>query len=231
MLGLWCRSAGARPASRRSTGRIRRSGELRRSTPLSSRAARHPLRHRQLATRMSEEQEGSRASSPPSSQVCSGRRRAAGPPVGGDHHRSTRHSGRPAGSRPRCPGQGGWLRPFPPADGGVGSQAERWLTERSRDRPAKRAIRGSSASTAAARRPPSRRLASRWPGRASGHDCPTAGTSGFLRDGARLLVVVVSDEDDCSEIDPTLRPSECRRRARGRTSARLHETQLTTVDD
>ena len=29
---------------------------------------------------------------------------------------------------------------------------------------------------------------------------PDGGNSGFLRDGARLLVVVVSDEDDCSEM-------------------------------
>lgn len=56
----------------------------------------------------------------------------------------------------------------------------------------------------------------------------SGGNGGFLRDGARLLVVVISDEDDCSETD---RPSKVVVGVNPLVAdCTEHESSLTTID-
>jgi hypothetical protein len=128
--------------------------------------------------------------------------------------------------------QGGWLRQFPAADGGVGG-GERWLTDPdpeivSRLAAAIRAlgINGSFQET------PFEAARIALTGTGFWTMLPDGGNpnAGFLRDGARLLVVAVSDEDDCSELhhDP---PTVVFTNAQGQDFCTLNENQLTPVGD
>ena len=128
--------------------------------------------------------------------------------------------------------QGGWLRTFPAADGGVGG-GERWLTDpdpeiASRLSAAIRrlGINGSFQET------PFEAARIALTGTGFWTVLPDGGNpnAGFLRPGARLLVVAVSDEDDCSqeEHDP---PSVFFTPAEGQDFCTLHEDMLTPVGD
>jgi hypothetical protein len=99
--------------------------------------------------------------------------------------------------------QAGRLRPVPNPDGTFAAAPPRWLegTDPSLDARfallVRQGVSGSGQETAfeAAYRAVTPPLSTQAPGE------PPAlgGNAGFLRDGARLLVVVVTDEDDCSE--------------------------------
>jgi len=128
--------------------------------------------------------------------------------------------------------QGGWLRQFPGADGGVGG-GERWLSDPDpeivpRLAAAIRAlgINGSFQET------PFEAARIALSGTGFWTMLPDGGNpnAGFLRDGARLLVVAVSDEDDCSEIhhDP---PTVVFTNAQGQDFCTLNENLLTPVGD
>jgi hypothetical protein len=128
--------------------------------------------------------------------------------------------------------QGGWLRPFPGADGGVGG-GERWLTDpdpevASRLSAAIRAlgINGSFQET------PFEAARIALTGTGFWTTLPDGGNpnAGFLRDGARLLVVAVSDEDDCSEMSNNP-PTVFFTFADGQDFCTLHENELTPVGD
>ncbi|HEY1417409.1 MAG TPA: VWA domain-containing protein, partial [Myxococcaceae bacterium] len=128
--------------------------------------------------------------------------------------------------------QGGWLRPFPGADGGVGG-GERWLTDPdpevvSRLSAAIRAlgINGSFQET------PFEAARIALTGTGFWTRLPDGGNpnAGFLRDGARLLVVAVSDEDDCSEMSNNP-PTVFFTFADGQDFCTLHENELTPVGD
>jgi len=128
--------------------------------------------------------------------------------------------------------QGGWLRPFSAADGGVGG-GERWLTDPDPEIVSRLAasiralgINGSFQET------PFEAARIALTGTGFWTTLPDGGNpnAGFLRDGARLLVVAVSDEDDCSEIshDP---PTVVFTNAQGQDFCTLNENQLTPVGD
>ncbi len=128
--------------------------------------------------------------------------------------------------------QGGWLRQFPAADGGVGG-GERWLTDPDpeivpRLSAAIRAlgINGSFQET------PFEAARIALSGTGFWTMLPDGGNpnAGFLRPGARLLVVAVSDEDDCSEEDHR-NPKVFYTDAEGQDFCTLHEDLLTPVGD
>lgn len=128
--------------------------------------------------------------------------------------------------------QGGWLRPFPAADGGVGDGV-RWLTDPDpeivpRLGAAIRAlgIQGSFQET------PFEAARLAVTGTGFWTTLPDGGNpnAGFLRPGARLLVVAVSDEDDCSEMS-FRSPKVFYTDAEGQDFCTLHEDLLTPVGD
>lgn len=128
--------------------------------------------------------------------------------------------------------QGGWLRPFPMVDGGTPDGA-RWLTDPdpgivSRLSAAIRAlgIAGSFQET------PFEAARLALTGTGFWTTLPDGGNpnAGFLRDGARLLVVAVSDEDDCSEMG-FRSPKVFYTDAEGQDFCTLHEDLLTPVGD
>lgn len=91
--------------------------------------------------------------------------------------------------------------PLPAADGGVQPGTERMLTG---DDPElidkfRRLVRQGTSGSGQETPFEAVRLAVAGP--LASTPVQEGGTQGFLRDGARLLVVVVSDEDDCSETD------------------------------
>jgi hypothetical protein len=128
--------------------------------------------------------------------------------------------------------QGGWLRLFPAADGGVGG-GERFLTDPDpeivpRLTNAIRAlgINGSFQET------PFEAARMALTGTNFWTVLPDGGNpnAGFLRPGARLLVVAVSDEDDCSEMD-FRNPKVFYTDAEGQDFCTLHEDLLSPVGD
>ena len=128
--------------------------------------------------------------------------------------------------------QGGWLRQFPAADGGVGG-GERWLTDPDPEIVARlsAAIRALGINGSFQETPfEAARIALTQTGFWT--TLPDGGSpnAGFLRDGARLLVVAVSDEDDCSEMahDP---PTVVFTNAEGQDFCTLNEAQLSPVGD
>ncbi len=128
--------------------------------------------------------------------------------------------------------QGGWLRQFPAVDGGVGG-GERWLTDPDpeivpRLSAAIRAlgINGSFQETPFEAARIALTGTGFWTTLADGGSPNT----GFLRPGARLLVVAVSDEDDCSEMD-FRNPKVFYTDAEGQDFCTLHEDLLTPVGD
>jgi hypothetical protein len=126
--------------------------------------------------------------------------------------------------------QGGWLKLMPRLDGGVGPQrflpnSDPEMVDRFSLLVASLGIQGSGQETPFE----ATRIA------VTGQDfntlLPDGGNPnvGFLRDGARLLVVVVSDEDDCSE---KIRPPLVRyNTVDGQDYCTLHEDLLTPVGD
>jgi hypothetical protein len=128
--------------------------------------------------------------------------------------------------------QGGWLRPFPAADGGVGD-GSRWLTDPDPEIVGRlgAAIRGLGIQGSFQETPfEAARLA--LTGTGFWTVLPDGGNpnAGFLRQGARLLIVAVSDEDDCSEMD-FRSPSVFYTNAEGQNFCTLHEDLLTPVGD
>ena len=128
--------------------------------------------------------------------------------------------------------QGGWLRQLPAADGGVGG-GERWLTDPDPEIAPRLAagIRGLGLNGSFQETPfESARIA--LTGTGFWTKLPDGGNpnAGFLRDGARLLVVAVRDEDDCSELnhDP---PTVVYTNALGQDFCTLNENLLTPVGD
>jgi hypothetical protein len=128
--------------------------------------------------------------------------------------------------------EGGWLRQFPAADGGVGG-GERWLTDPdpeivSRLTAAIRdlGINGSFQET------PFEAARIALTGTGFWTTLPDGGNpnAGFLRNGARLLVVAVSDEDDCSEMNHNP-PTVVYTNALGQDFCTLNENLLTPVGD
>jgi hypothetical protein len=128
--------------------------------------------------------------------------------------------------------QGGWLRTFPAADGGVGG-GERWLTDPDPDivprlSAAIRAlgINGSFQET------PFEAARIALTGTGFWTTLPDGGSpnAGFLRTGGRLLVVAVSDEDDCSE-ESHNPPTVVFTNAQGQDFCTLNENLLTPVGD
>src|SRR5215471_2145654 len=128
--------------------------------------------------------------------------------------------------------EGGWLRQFPAADGGAGG-GERWLTDPDPDivprlsaAIAALGINGSFQET------PFEAARIALTGTGFWTTLPDGGNpnAGFLRPGGRLLVVAVSDEDDCSEKshDP---PTVFFTNAEGQNFCTLHDNQLTPVGD
>jgi len=128
--------------------------------------------------------------------------------------------------------EGGWLRQFPAADGGVGDGA-RWLTDPDPEIVARLAlgiralgINGSFQET------PFEAARIALTGTNFNRPLPDGGNpnAGFLRVGARLLVVAVSDEDDCSEM--SFRPPKVQfTNALGQDFCTLNENLLTPVGD
>jgi hypothetical protein len=128
--------------------------------------------------------------------------------------------------------QGGWLRPFPGADGGLGG-GERWLTDPDPEVVTRlsAAIRGLGINGSFQETPfEAARIA--LTGTGFWTTLPDGGNpnAGFLRDGARLLVVAVSDEDDCSEMSNNP-PKVFFTFADGQNFCTLHESELTPVGD
>ncbi len=126
----------------------------------------------------------------------------------------------------------GWLKVFPAADGGV-SDGATWLTDPDPEIVTRLAagIRQLGLDGSYQETPfESARIALTgtgfWQGLPDGGN-PNAG---FLRPGARLLVIAVSDEDDCSEMshDP---PSVYYTVTDGQDFCTLHEDRLTPVGD
>jgi hypothetical protein len=131
-----------------------------------------------------------------------------------------------------CYPEAGWLRRFPAADGGVGG-GERWLTDPDpeivpRLSAAIRAldIHGSFQET------PFEAARIALTGTGFWTTLPDGGNpnAGFLRPGGRLLVVAVSDEDDCSEVDHS-NPKVFFTQDEGQDFCTLHEDLLTPVGD
>ena len=128
--------------------------------------------------------------------------------------------------------QGGWLKQFPAADGGV-SDGARWLTDPDPDIVPRlaAAIRGLGLNGSYQETPfESARIA--LTGTGFWRALPDGGNpnTGFLRPGARLLVVAVSDEDDCSEMSfrpPTVQYTN----ALGEDFCTNHEDLLSPVGD
>jgi len=128
--------------------------------------------------------------------------------------------------------QGGWLRQFPAADGGVGG-GERWLTD-----PDPEIVPRLSAAIQALgingsfQETPFEAARIALTGTGFWTTLPDGGNpnAGFLRPGGRLLVVAVSDEDDCSEKDH-LNPKVFYTDAEGQDFCTLHEDLLTPVGD
>jgi len=126
--------------------------------------------------------------------------------------------------------EGGWLRTIPLLDGGPSSQrylpsTDPELVPRFSQLVASLGIDGSGQET------PFEAARIALTGRDFNRLLPDGGNPnvGFLRDGARLLVVVVSDEDDCSE---RVRPPVVRFNAvDGQDFCTLHEDLLTPVGD
>ena len=128
--------------------------------------------------------------------------------------------------------EGGWLRQFPAADGGTG-QGERWLTDPDPEIVSRlsAAIRGLGINGSFQETPfEAARIA--LTGTGFWRTLPDGGNpnAGFLRPGARLLVVAVSDEDDCSEMSHNP-PSVEYTDADGQDFCTLHENLLTPVGD
>jgi hypothetical protein len=128
--------------------------------------------------------------------------------------------------------EGGWLRQFPAADGGAGG-GERYLTDPdpeivTRLSAAIRAlgINGSFQET------PFEAARIALTGTGFWTTLPDGGNpnAGFLRTGARLLVVAVSDEDDCSEVSHNP-PTVVFTNAQGQDFCTLNENLLTPVGD
>jgi len=128
--------------------------------------------------------------------------------------------------------QGGWLRQLLAADGGVGG-GERFLTDPDPDLAPRLAasilglgLNGSFQET------PFEAARIALTGTGFWTKLPDGGNpnAGFLRDGARLLVVAVSDEDDCSEMshDP---PTVVFTYPEGEDFCTLNENLLTPVGD
>jgi hypothetical protein len=128
--------------------------------------------------------------------------------------------------------QGGWLRQLRAADGGVGG-GERWLTDPDPEIAPRLAasIRALGLNGSFQETPfESARIA--LTGTGFWTLLPDGGNpnAGFLRPGARLLVVAVSDEDDCSEINHNP-PTVIYTNALGQDFCTLSENQLTPVGD
>jgi hypothetical protein len=128
--------------------------------------------------------------------------------------------------------QGGWLRPFPAADGGVGG-GERWLTDPDPEIVPRlsAAIRALGLAGSFQETPfEAARLA--LTGTGFWTTLPDGGNpnAGFLRTGGRLLVVAVSDEDDCSEMSNNP-PTVFFTFAQGQDFCTLNENMLTPVGD
>lgn len=128
--------------------------------------------------------------------------------------------------------QGGWLRPFPMVDGGAPDGA-RWLTDpdpgivpRLSAAILALGINGSFQET------PFEAARIALTGTGFWTTLPDGGNpnAGFLRPGARLLVVAVSDEDDCSEMN-FRSPKVFYTDAEGQDFCTLHEDLLTPVGD
>jgi len=128
--------------------------------------------------------------------------------------------------------EGGWLRQFPAADGGAGG-GERWLTDPDPEIVTRLGaaiqalgINGSFQET------PFEAARIALTGTGFWTVLPDGGNpnAGFLRTGARLLVVAVSDEDDCSEMD-FRNPKVFYTDAEGQDFCTLHEDLLTPVGD
>ena len=128
--------------------------------------------------------------------------------------------------------QGGWLRQFPGADGGLGG-GERWLTDPDPEIVPRLsgAIRALGI-TGSFQETPFEAARIALTGTGFWTTLPDGGNpnAGFLRPGARLLVVAVSDEDDCSEMAHNP-PSVFYTDAEGQDFCTLHENQLTPVGD
>ena len=128
--------------------------------------------------------------------------------------------------------QGGWLRQFPAADGGVGGGG-RWLPD-----PDAEIVPRLSAGilalgiTGSFQETPFESARIALTGTGFWTMLPDGGNpnAGFLRPGARLLVVAVSDEDDCSEIDHNP-PTVVYTNAQGQDFCTLNENQLPPVGD
>jgi hypothetical protein len=126
--------------------------------------------------------------------------------------------------------QAGWLRAMPLLDGGVGSErflpsSNPELVPRFSQLVASLGINGSGQET------PFEAARIALTGQDFYSVLPDGGNpnAGFLRDGARLLVVVVSDEDDCSErVRP---PTVSYNTVDGEDFCTLHEDKLTPVGD
>ncbi|HZW90577.1 MAG TPA: VWA domain-containing protein [Myxococcaceae bacterium] len=136
--------------------------------------------------------------------------------------------------------QGGKLRVFPAADGGVGG-GELWLTDPDPEIVPRlgAAIRALGINGSFQETPfEAARIALTgtgfWTGLPDGGWTTQADAgnpnAGFLRPGARLLVVAVSDEDDCSEMSHNP-PTVVFTTAQGQDFCTLNENQLTPVGD
>jgi hypothetical protein len=125
--------------------------------------------------------------------------------------------------------EGGWLRIFPAADGGT-SDGARWLTDPDPEIVPRlaSAIRGLGINGSFQETPfEAARVALTGEFKVP----PVGGNpnQGFLRTGARLLVVAVSDEDDCSEMQ--LPPKVFYNGVDGQDFCTNHEDLLTPVGD
>jgi len=128
--------------------------------------------------------------------------------------------------------EGGWLRQFPAADGGAGG-GERWLTDPDPEIVSRLGaaivalgINGSFQET------PFEAARIALTGTGFWTMLPDGGSpnAGFLRPGARLLIVAVSDEDDCSEIEHSP-PTVVFTNAQGQDFCTLNQNLLTPVGD
>jgi hypothetical protein len=129
--------------------------------------------------------------------------------------------------------EGGWLRVFPAADGGT-SDGARWLTDPDPEIVPRlaSAIRALGISGSFQETPfEAARIALTQTG--FWQLLPDGGSpnAGFLRTGARLLVVAVSDEDDCSEMDFRPAPQVFYNDVDGQDFCTNHEDLLTPVGD
>lgn len=128
--------------------------------------------------------------------------------------------------------QAGWLRVLPAVDGGP-SDGARWLTDSDAEIVPRLAagIRGLGLNGSYQETPfESARIALTQTGFAQLLPDGGSPNAGFLRPGARLLVVAVSDEDDCSEMTHSP-PRVFFNDADGQDFCTLHEDLLTPVGD